>query len=484
MPPTTRPPETMPPLTGILQRNADYYTMEWLPDGYPGRRRDEQLWAHPIYGAYALKDYLEQFRRRPSAELREGLRTVAKAAISRMESHEDALVFWYEENQDISRALERHYSGLTQGYYAIYLARAGRVLGDEALLEAADRVFASLTVPVEKGGVYSAGKAGPSIAEVSQTPNSHILNGWQSALAAAADYAEVTGSEPARQLARDSAREMARLLPLYDAPELRNSRYGLSGFVYARLVFRGSDVDTVSLTDIRLVIPQESVLPVNLVGGRRWENHVLPQDVRDDRSVFHPLGNVVRINLVLSRISFPLPNRLQCRVDGPGGLVEVQLQRGRYDPLTVSQSDRTWVTVARVDCPPGTSTLDVPLPWDVAELVAYPTNFAKRIDDRNTNVYHFVHINRLGELAATTSDRELGEWADTWLRYMSEWRTMPVYEGLYVRGGRTGTIPVSEAGRVLPVSSALPGADGQDLDAGPALGVKYPAAVDDDADAG
>lgn len=475
------PRKPMPPLTGVLRRNADFYGLEWLPDAYPGRRRGPEVWAHPLYGAYALKDYLEQFDQRPSAELRRALRTVARASLARMSSHEGALVFWYDEDQTGARGLERHYSGLTQGYYAVHLARAGQVLGDAALTEASRQVFASLTVPVDRGGVLSHGEAGPVIAELSQEPNSYILNGWQSALAAVARYAALTESTEASQLARDSAREMARLLPLYDAPEYRTSRYGLSGFVYARLIFRGAEPDAVAVRHLRLQIPGGGTMPADRLGGRRWENHVLPQDVQPGSGdVLRPVSNLIRVNLVLSRISFPRPNRLLAEVSGPGGLVEVQLQRGRYDPLTVAQTDRTWVTVARVECRPGTSTVDVPLPWDVAELVAYPTNFAKLLDGQQTNVYHLTHIERLRELAAATGVRELAEWADTWLRYVGEWEDLPIYRDLHLRWG-SATVPVLGFRRALPVSSALSGADGQDPDARPALGVEHPAAVDQDA---
>jgi hypothetical protein len=447
----------MPPLTGSLKRKAAYYGMDWLPDGYPGRRCGEEVWAHPIYGAYALKDYLDQLDRAPTAELRQALRTVAHAAVRRMEPFEDALVFWYEERTDNSRAIEQHYSGLTQGYYAVHLARAGRILDDPALKEAADRVFASLTVGVDRGGICSAGQLGPCIAEVSQEPSSHILNGWLSALAAIGEFAEVTGRADPRALALASAEELARLLPLYDAPVLCNSRYGLSGFVYARLVFRGETAPPLEVGDLRLHLPGEGILAVDRIGGRRWQNHVLEADVRSpargSAGRFQLSGNLMRINLVLSRISYPQPNRLTAEVSTGGGIVEVQLQRGRYDPLSVSQVDRCWVTVARLDCPPGRSRVDVPLPWDVAELVAYPTNFAKKIDGHQTNVYHVVHINRLRELAAATGVGNLREWADTWLRYLGVWRDMPVYEGLHVSWGR-GTAPVTEAGRVLPPAAA------------------------------
>jgi hypothetical protein len=134
-------------------------------------------------------------------------------------------------------------------------------------------------------------------------------------------------------------------------------------------------------------------------------------------------------------------------------VVEVQLQRGRYDPLTASQADNDWVTVARVGCPPGSAHLDVPLPWDVADLVAYPTNFVKKVGGKSTNIYHTIHIERLRQLSEMTGIRANGEWADSWLRYLGEWPDMGIYDGLFVRRG-TGVIPVSQAGRKLPVSVA------------------------------
>lgn len=102
----------------------------------------------------------------PSAALRDALQAAGRASVARMTAHEDALVFWYDEDDDNARATARHYSGLTQGYYTVYLARGAQVLRDDALRTAADRVFASLLVPVERGGVLHEGREGPSIAEL------------------------------------------------------------------------------------------------------------------------------------------------------------------------------------------------------------------------------------------------------------------------------------------------------------------------------
>src|SRR5690606_7145991 len=127
--------------------------------------------------------------------LERGLSTVAHAAIDRMDEHHGALVFWYDAAPERgARLYRRHYSGLTQGYYAETLHRVGDRLDDPELIEAAARVFKSLTIPVEDDGVLHRTPYGPVIAEVPQQPNAWILNGWQSALTSVHGYAERSGS--------------------------------------------------------------------------------------------------------------------------------------------------------------------------------------------------------------------------------------------------------------------------------------------------
>lgn len=445
----------MPPFVGNLARNADYYGLEWLPDMFPGRRVHGELQPHPIYGAYVIKDYADQFDRRPGPGLMDAMRVVARAAVGRMERHEGALVFWYEPSASTSRTYTRHYSGLTQGYYATALARAGQILGDDALLEAAEAAFSALTVPSDRGGVLFDGIAGPSIAEVPQEPNSLILNGWQSALIAARDYAALTGSTAAADLLGSSVAEMVRLLPLYDAPALRNSRYGLSGFAYARLLVTDVEARDVRLDHARVLIGRSAhAIPV---GNRsRWQNYVFDRDVEPDGVAARLRGRSVRMNVVLSRETFPEPNRLEFRLRTPGtARVVVQIEQGRYDPLASAQADRRWTTVAErsvVD----RGLVSVALPWDVADLVAYPTNFAKLIDGKNTNIYHRVHIDRLHQLHRATGAPDLHEWATRWSQYIDDWRDMPVYDGLYVRSGG-GVSPAHPRDEPTSRSRRLPG---------------------------
>lgn len=83
----------MPPFSKELQAQQDYYRFEFLDDGYPGR---DDGWAHPIYGVWVLNDYLDQHEAKPTDELEEAIRTVAHAAVERMDDHRGALVFWYD----------------------------------------------------------------------------------------------------------------------------------------------------------------------------------------------------------------------------------------------------------------------------------------------------------------------------------------------------------------------------------------------------
>ncbi len=114
----------------------------------PGRRRRDRevpagrggtVVAQPIYSRYVIADYLRQYRQDPSPDLRAAILKVAHAAIDRMETLKDALMFWYSEELQISRQPEKHYSGLTQAYYAEILFGAYQATGDDSLRAASEQ---------------------------------------------------------------------------------------------------------------------------------------------------------------------------------------------------------------------------------------------------------------------------------------------------------------------------------------------------------
>lgn len=415
----------MPPLGAELQAQQDYYRFQFQADGYPGR---DDGWAHPLYGVYVLNDYLDQHDDDPTEELTQALATVAQATIDRMDEHRGALVFWYEADPDRgARLYRRHYSGLTQGYYASALYRVGERLDDPDLIDAAERVFASLTIPVEDGGVLHETRFGPVIAEVPQEPNSWILNGWQSALTSVHHYAELSGSAEAHRLVEDSAAAMAAMLPLYDVPELATSRYGLTGFTYLRINPAGAGV---TLRDLSMIVPGEGSFDIPVEQGTRWQNYVFEQDATPVDGGVAISGSSARLNVVLSLSSAPTPNHLAFTFDADTAMdLVIEIRLGDYDPLSSAPVDTDWVKLSTVRAEPGQS-LQVDVPVQMIERVAYPTNFIKELSGRHTNVYHTMHVRRLRQLAEITQNAELAVWSDRWEGYVCRWSDMAVYDGM------------------------------------------------------
>lgn len=441
-PPREPPPQRpMPPLSTRFASMQSFYRFHFLSDGYPGRAEaDGSVFAHPIYGTYVLADYAGQLERQRTPELEAALRTVAHAAIDRMDDHQGALVFWYEADPVRSaRLYERHYSGLTQGYYSVELHRAGLLLGDDALLRAAERAFASLLVPVHQGGVHFENALGSTICEVPQHPNSWILNGWMSSLASVERYASLSGSAQAREVFTASARSMADLLPRFDEPDLRTSLYGLTGFTYLRLVF---DTPPTALEDLVLAVPGEADVPVASTGVSRWQTFVLDGDMAGSQ----PRGRTVRLNAVLSLATVGGGNALEVTVvaDEPVHVV-LEGMRGEYDPRSSAPVRSQWVRLDGVAVDPGRHRVRLAIGDEVVRAAVYPTNFVKEVDGLNVNIYHGVHIRRLREIGRATGLTEMLDWADTWADYVAQWPGMPLYEGLAMRDFRTGRVtPLSE----------------------------------------
>jgi hypothetical protein len=409
---------------------TDYYRIAWSQDGYPGREEaDGSVYEHPIYPIYVLQDYIKQWSEHPTTELENGIGTVAQAAVERLDRFRGALVMWYEPDPSAARLYRRHFSALTQSYYALWLYKAGDVLKDQRLKRAAGEAIDSLFIPVERGGVLHRDSRGISLAEVPQEPNSLILNGWQSALMSIHGYGELSGSLRAAGFVKRSAKAMARLLPLYDVPNLANSRYGLTGFLYVRLSL--SERVSVRLERMSVTVPGEGSFDVMSVPDpSRWQNHLVAEDFDDGWMA----STQARANIVVSLASLPRHNRIGLDLDAQRP-VDAKLEAfvGRYDPLTSASLDGRWMEVGRLRIGRGTSRTQIALPWRVVRSAAYPTNFAKVIEGHNTNVYHTTHIRRLEELAEVTGIRKLSNWAHKWKSYMCRWGEMKTYEGLWGR---------------------------------------------------
>jgi hypothetical protein len=430
---------TLPPLKSTTQ---SIYQLEFAPDGFPCRRNvDGDLEANPIYGKYAIQDFLLQADQTGEERYVDAAATVARAAIARMEPHHDGLVFWYGAEQDTKpvRNRARHYSGLTQSHYLVMFQRLAARTAAVEFAAAARRVLQSLLVPAQDGGVLYERDTGTIIAETPLKPNDVVLNGWLTAMLNVKEYADLSGSEQAQSLFDSNLSALDAALPLFDVPELRNSRYGSAGFAYFKLTLpsRRLTATPYRIQDIALQVPGERRYAVTQTEGSRWESWIFPTDLERFGGDEATLANrSVRLNLVLNSLSRPATNDLELTLQSPrGGTALLELWRGGYDPRSAAPSrDPAWVEIGQATIEPGENHLRFPLDWAVADLVAYPTSFLKQVKGKFFNVYHFLHVDQLRRLHDATGDPQLRDYADRWSGYVDEWASMEAYAGVETQG--------------------------------------------------
>lgn len=449
----------MPAFSEGRHESARFYRFAWLPDGYPGRREsDGRITPHPIYGIYVLSDYLYQLSKKPGDQtLTAAVRKVATAARKRMRGFKGSAVFWYTPKDFPSTVSKAYYSGLTQSYWANMFHRVSVELGDRRFADSAYQVFKSLLISDKAGGVLERTPYGVAVAEYPTSPRYMVLNGWLSSAVSIHEYAARSGNKKARQLADATTATLAKVLPLYDVPKVRNSRYGLAGYQPMRVRFSSKPGLVRSVT---FHTPTEGSYVLAPGRGPRSSMFVDRADVERRKGGFVPKGTGFGGNLYVSRIGYPKRSSLSLSLDvSRKTTVSIQVAVGTYDPMSYGPKRMRWFTVARQDIGRGRATIKAVIPWSTQHFVAHPTNFAKTLEGKRTNVYHMIHIHRLAQLFEITGDETFRRWGERWGGYVCDWTTMGVYKGLHVFSSSDVITPKKYCD-----SAADPGGDDPDLD--------------------
>ncbi|MCG7426674.1 D-glucuronyl C5-epimerase family protein [Helcobacillus massiliensis] len=412
-----------PSLSSARRAVWDYYRIEFLPDGYPGRRTDGELFAHPIYGSYVISDYLAQFRTTGEQQFFDAACAVADAAISRMSPiGEDAIAFIYDqENTKVSTVEGSWYSGLTQARYVDVLSRLLHLPGTERFSDPMAAILRSLAVPVAEGGVaHRTASGGLQIEEYPSAAPDCTLNGWTTATAILHRYAKSSGDGLAWELFHDSVQGLEDLVPLYDFADLATSRYRLKGPAEVTVRTRGAAV-TVHGVEVRM--PGFGTFDASTTqapaGG--WAANELPKRIA--------AGSEARVHLSLSRATFPVVNTVVLDLEADGDAeMDILMGDGPYDPL---RTYPRFAPAAMLHTGPviaGRQTLEVEVPWDRAEIVSYPTNFGKAIAGRQFNQYHWIHVDTLTTIAEASGSAMLRYYADRWREQPKKWPTHAGYQ--------------------------------------------------------
>lgn len=420
----------LPPLPKSRAVMYNFYKLNFLPDGFPGHMKvADRTFPHPIYGPYVIGDYLYASRHSSQHPALAAAITVADAAIKRMDSRDGMLRFWYEPEWHCSKIHRRYISGLTQARYLDRFSLLYERTRLQRFAEAAEQIINSLATPMEQGGVLAVFDKGVVIEEAPDRPYDLTLNGWLTAILLVQAYAKRSGSTRARTLVQQNINTLRTLLPLYDYPELMNSRYRLRGKQVAALVF-DKPGGRFEISSARVQIPGDgSYRLLEKAHKRSTDGWSSAYGVDGSRAT---KKGVIGMHLIVSLLSSPAPNRLVFWLRANySGRVKLNLADGDYKPTdahlrgTPRWNSSSWQAFAH-----GNHRLAFDIPITAVKKAVYPTNFRKKIQGANCNVYHFIHVSALFQLANETGDQVLLQTATQWHEYTRRWRDDPIYAKL------------------------------------------------------
>lgn len=388
-------------------------------DGYPLSRNSRGLSsAHPIHGTYLILEHLRGAVNPATRDVAvaRALR-VAEASVARMETVDGTLRFLYQD-EAADRVGDTFYSALTQGHYLNVLGRLYERAPSRLLERWMEAIFRSLLVPVDEGGVLLRQKDRVSLEEYPAPFPSFVLNGWLTVVNEVFEYGYLMQNSRALDLAQENAATLARMLPLYDAPEHWSSRYKLTGHVSHKIFFSGGipEIERISVHHDGLVAHV-----TDLTTSARDVVHVVSLPSEEQAALsFKATASIAGYpapSLVTVRLCAPCPLQVEWRVSVP-----------QNDPRYVTPRAVGQRQMLRSRLEAGTTELKLEVPLDlVMGWAGGPTAFSKNIEGRRYNTYHYLHIKALTQLYEFTAFEKIRHWRDRWLQYSSRWPTHQPY---------------------------------------------------------
>ncbi|KKD37950.1 hypothetical protein WN50_34485 [Limnoraphis robusta CS-951] len=397
-----------------------FYRMQLLPDGFPGATPiglglpNASVQPHPLYGVYLIRMSLDAWEAQGENQLLQQAVRAGYAAINRMDWRSEALIFIYPQNSAFNRLNRDYYSALTQVKYVTTFWRLYLITKDDLFKTAADAAFSSLTIPIEEGGVMVRRPEGISFEEAPHPVPTFILNGWLSILENIYRFAKKAKSKKGLQLFHSSISLLKTLLPYYDMPKFKTSRYALAGSVPFKLQLSHNArvVSGLLVTPHGISVPFEIGKP-----SERWS-------IGLDKTTGEISGNFV----------FPIDSifkmtRIELTVESDyEGTIEFLAPPISYNPLRGAQYHKDFRRQRISPLAIGTNNVVFKLKSKPYEISAYPTNFKKKIAGKHYNVYHFMHIKSLRQLHQITGDSVFKNYADKWFEYTRHWPSMQIYQ--------------------------------------------------------
>lgn len=314
------------------------------------------------------------------------------------------------------QANEPIYSGIAQGQLLAAYTRfilegaVGRRKTDWR--QVAARLAESMLFPVERGGVCVDGRIILEAPNYRSCPEA-ILNGWQDALLRLWDYLKAMPNRRLQDFYRDSLQALIDLLPSFDAPNARLSRYSNLCPYSFRLHLAGRPARR----------PKIGVFYLSTLQAFR-DRHIA--DLWSEDGLIDCLydNKIVALSGSAVEVALSVSGQYDLRIE-----VVAECEAISFDPGTFTVRSSVPEPTHRRHCVgpavpfDGTKTVFFIQSGQYDLVAGCPTNFMKH---GRENFYHSYHVAALYELALTTNEPEqrtaLVEWATYWLHYMEDQR--------------------------------------------------------------
>lgn len=409
------------PLSSKRQIVYSYYALCFDNFGCPMKQIKDRQVFHPILPPYLVLDYLALWRKTDDMSCVEYAAFIMDEALKRAESDRDEIIFLYKPETGLSSMPTSFYSALTQSWYLRTLVDLGKFYPGRYQKELV-RVYHSLLLPLEDGGVLLKKPWGWIVEEYPHHPPLYTLNGWMTAVISVIDCRQALAEHGinADKFIEQNLDAIEHLLPLYDAGFCFNSRYQLSGFTRLKLQTKAV-CPNLSCSDLVIVVPGET--PIEIASEvptektYRWTSYL---ERKSDR--------ILQFNVVLSLSGYPEPCRFMGKIHSDVATsAKVLLADGDYRPDLTGAPTERWLEVGTIDLVEGSNTVDIEVPYVGNSTFAYPTNFKKKIGDLHYNAYHFIHILDLAKLYSYSRRQIFSDYARKWLEYIEEWSNMGIF---------------------------------------------------------
>lgn len=412
----------------------DYYRLCFMVDMTPGRYVDNICRKHPMYAAYLMGDYLVQYKKSGDILQLRAAENILNNAVSNMHQSKNALIYYFTPESVVTAVTGKHYSGLTQSNYLKYTTQLYQITRNKKYKEIARKLFNSLTLSENSGGVAKYTDHGAHIKEYQTEYDGWTLNGWITAVNNIFYYYKYTKDAEANDFLTENMKLLERLLPLYDHEEYHNTRYQLANPFYIKFVARGG----VTVSDFVYEIPMEGSYDMDF-------SMIKPTGSRNGYTVRRCVGEcqvdningsidfnkLAVFNVVGSLISHPKTNKFSYKVKSNGAKqIQIYIAQGVYDPFTTVMPTESWVLVDELVF---SDTKDVvekttEVPERLLDKIIYPTNFKKKIGGKNYNAYHFIHIVGLAKINSWYKSEELQKYINKWNKYVNIWPSSEFYK--------------------------------------------------------